>query len=159
VELAELPASPGLADADFDPAPARRGPRREAGDSVVTVTNLFPQTALPGLHQAFESWAERAACQGRTELFFPPHGERPEPRQRREQEARSICRACPVLEACRLEARQQREYGFWGGESEEERAAAGYPVALPVGRVARHIQALKAATYTGQRSSGRRTAG
>ena len=115
----------------------------------MTVTDLFLRTARPDPSQALESWSERAACGGRTELFFPPHGERPEPRQRREREARSICRACPVLEACRLEARQRREYGFWGGESEEERAAAGYPVALPVGRVARQIQALKAATYTG----------
>jgi len=114
----------------------------------VTVTNLFPQTAPPGPSQAFESWSERAACRGRTELFFPPLGERPEPRQRREREARSICCACPVLDACRLEARNQREYGFWGGESEEERAAAGYPVALPTGRVARRIQALKKATRT-----------
>lgn len=29
--------------------------------------------------------------------------------------------------ACRSEARHNRENGFWGGESEEERAAAGYP--------------------------------
>ena len=53
-----------------------------------------------------------------------------------------------MLEACRVEAREQREYGFWGGESEEERAAAGYGVALPTGRVARRIQAFKEATRT-----------
>jgi WhiB family redox-sensing transcriptional regulator len=47
---------------------------------------------------------------------------------------------CPVIEACRAWARERREYGFWGGESEEERAAAGYPVSLPTGRVARVIR-------------------
>ena len=39
---------------------------------------------------------------------------------------------------CRNWARQHREYGFWGGESEEERAAAGFRVDMPVGRVARY---------------------
>ena len=42
------------------------------------------------------------------------------------------------LEPCRDWAREQREYGFWGGESEEERAAAGFRVDMPVGRVARY---------------------
>ena len=139
-----MDASPGGPGTDFDPVPARRGPSSEAGDSAVTVTNLFGQGAGPS--PAFEAWSERAACRGRTDLFFPPPGERPGSRQRREQEARSICRACPVLKACRAEARKQREYGFWGGESEEERAAAGYPVALPTGRVARRIHELKEAT-------------
>jgi WhiB family redox-sensing transcriptional regulator len=39
---------------------------------------------------------------------------------------------------CREWARENREYGFWGGESEEERAAAGFRVDMPVGRVARY---------------------
>jgi WhiB family transcriptional regulator, redox-sensing transcriptional regulator len=114
----------------------------------VTVTILFPWAASPATSVAFEPWSERAACRGRTELFFPPHGERPERRERREREARSICRSCPVLEACRTEARRRREYGFWGGESEEERAAAGYGVALPTGRVAERIRTVKEATRT-----------
>jgi WhiB family transcriptional regulator, redox-sensing transcriptional regulator len=114
----------------------------------VTVTILFRQAALPNPSPAFQAWAERAACGGRTDLFFPPQKERPEQRERREHRARAICCTCPVLRACRAEARRQREYGFWGGESEEERAAAGYPVALPTGRVARRIQALKEATRT-----------
>ncbi len=56
----------------------------------------------------------------------------------RESKARAICTECPVLEPCRDWAREQREYGFWGGESEEERAAAGFRVDMPVGRVARY---------------------
>ena len=68
-----------------------------------------------------------AACQGRTPLFFGSNGERPQRRARREARARTLCQGCPVLEQCRDYARAHRENGFWGGESEEERAAAGYP--------------------------------
>jgi WhiB family redox-sensing transcriptional regulator len=84
------------------------------------------------------AWTVDAACQGETELFFAPPGERPEARATREARARAICFGCPVLEPCRSWAREQREYGFWGGESEEERAAAGFRVDMPVGRVARY---------------------
>lgn len=49
-----------------------------------------------------------------------------------------MCNQCSVLAECRDFARKNREYGFWGGESEEERAAAGYRVDMPVGRVARY---------------------
>jgi WhiB family redox-sensing transcriptional regulator len=79
-----------------------------------------------------------AACKGETRVFFAPPGERPEARERREAAARALCRSCPVLVECRQWAREHREYGFWGGESEEERAAAGYRVDMPVGRVARY---------------------
>ena len=34
-------------------------------------------------------------------------------------------------------AREHREYGFWGGESEEERHLAGFTVAAPIGIRAR----------------------
>jgi WhiB family transcriptional regulator, redox-sensing transcriptional regulator len=83
-------------------------------------------------------WQSIAKCAGQTNLFFAPPGERPEARARREAKARQICLVCPVLEPCRAWGRQNREYGFWGGESEEERAAAGYRVDMPVGRVARY---------------------
>jgi WhiB family redox-sensing transcriptional regulator len=83
-------------------------------------------------------WTDDAACQGRTSLFFAPPGERPEARAVREREARDVCAGCPVLLVCRDWAREHREYGFWGGESEEDRAAAGYRVDMPVGRVARY---------------------
>jgi len=84
------------------------------------------------------SWMSHGACKGHTNLFFAPAGERPEARERRETAARSLCLQCPVLIECRNWARDQREYGFWGAESEEERAAAGYRVDMPVGRVARY---------------------
>jgi len=84
------------------------------------------------------AWTEDAECIGQTELFFAPPGERPEARVVREGRARSICQECAVVESCRDWARENREYGFWGGESEEERAAAGFRVDMPVGRVARY---------------------
>jgi WhiB family transcriptional regulator, redox-sensing transcriptional regulator len=83
-------------------------------------------------------WMQEGVCAGNTALFFPPPGERPEAREVRESKARALCYSCPALEPCRSWARENREYGFWGGESEEERAAAGYRVDMPVGRVARY---------------------
>lgn len=91
------------------------------------------QTLVPG-----RSWMAQAVCVGETETFFAPAGERPEARELRELKARAICGTCPVLSPCRSWARHYREYGFWGGESEEERAAAGFRVEMPVGRIARY---------------------
>src|SRR4029453_11397416 len=84
------------------------------------------------------TWADEAACRGESRLFFAPAGERPEARATREAQARAVCRGCPALVDCRDWAREHREYGFWGGESEEDRAAAGFRVDMPVGRVARY---------------------
>jgi len=76
-------------------------------------------------------WMAEAACQGRTPLFFGIAGERPERRARREVRARKVCAECPVLSPCRDMARTNGENGFWGGESEEERAAAGWaPISI-----------------------------
>jgi WhiB family redox-sensing transcriptional regulator len=74
-----------------------------------------------------DAWMAQADCRGRTNLFFGQAGERPERRIRREGSARAMCATCPVVEPCRERARAGRENGFWGGESEEERAAAGFP--------------------------------
>ena len=71
-----------------------------------------------------QDWMEHAACRGLTHLFFPPHGEQAEARERREAVARTVCHGCAVLAECRDFARAQREQGFWGGENEDERRAA-----------------------------------
>jgi WhiB family transcriptional regulator, redox-sensing transcriptional regulator len=84
-----------------------------------------------------QEWMEQALCHGRTGMFFAPHAERPQARVRREAKARQVCQACPVIFECRRYARVHLEYGFWGGESEEERASAGFSVPAPVGGRAR----------------------
>jgi WhiB family transcriptional regulator, redox-sensing transcriptional regulator len=86
---------------------------------------------------ARQSWMSYARCKGERHLFFPPLAERPQARLRREARARLVCEACPVQSPCRLFARVHREYGFWGGESEEDRGDAGYPVPSPIGGRAR----------------------
>lgn len=82
-------------------------------------------------------WQDFAACKGRTRLFFAPKAERPQARARREAKAQKLCSACPVLDRCRSFARQNREYGYWGGESEEDRHLAGFTVSAPIGVRAR----------------------
>lgn len=79
------------------------------------------------------SWVSKATCRGASHLYFATDRERPGRRARRETAARSLCATCPVLIPCRTWARTNREYGFWGGESEDERVAAGYRPALASG--------------------------
>jgi WhiB family redox-sensing transcriptional regulator len=79
------------------------------------------------------NWMDQAVCKGRTHLFFPPKAERPQARVRREAHARRLCLSCPVQAECQVFARSNREYGYWGGESEEERHLAGFTVAAPIG--------------------------
>lgn len=94
-------------------------------------------SALPNLNdetsEIVEGWREHAACNGRLELFFARKAERPEARARREAKAQRLCDECAVRAACRSFARVHREYGFWGGESEEERHMAGYTLTAPIG--------------------------
>jgi WhiB family transcriptional regulator, redox-sensing transcriptional regulator len=71
-------------------------------------------------------WSLRAECVGKTSLFFAPPSEGPDARRFRESKAARICAVCPVVAPCREWAREHREYGFWGGESEDSRAAAGF---------------------------------
>jgi len=76
-------------------------------------------------------WASDALCTGKYDHFFAPPGERRTRRTKREALARSYCNNCQVLLACRSWARETREHGFWGGESEEQRALLGYPPRSP----------------------------
>ncbi|MFM8794415.1 MAG: WhiB family transcriptional regulator [Acidimicrobiales bacterium] len=85
------------------------------------------------------AWTSDARCRGLSEIFFPPAAERPQARERREAQAREVCGACPVLRDCRDFARRHREYGFGGGESEEDRHAAGFRLIAPIGVRARNI--------------------
>jgi WhiB family transcriptional regulator, redox-sensing transcriptional regulator len=85
-----------------------------------------------------DDWMDAGACKGLTHLFFPPAAERPQARERRETAARQVCQSCAVKTVCQGFAREHHEYGFWGGESEDERHAAGFRLIAPIGVRARH---------------------
>ena len=89
-----------------------------------------------------DAWMGKAACKGLTTVFFPPSAERPQARERREALARSVCSSCQVVTTCREFARSNHEYGFWGGESEDERHAAGYRLIAPIGTRARPLDVI-----------------
>ena len=76
------------------------------------------------------TWRERAQCKGSTHLFFASPLERPGRKARRERLARTLCAACPVQHPCRSWARENREFGLWGGETEDERSQAGFRPSL-----------------------------
>ena len=90
-----------------------------------------------GLEPVDDDWMRAAACKGLTHLFFPSSAERPQARERREATARQVCATCSVKGACQEFARLNHEYGFWGGESEDERHAAGFRLIAPIGVRAR----------------------
>jgi WhiB family transcriptional regulator, redox-sensing transcriptional regulator len=82
-------------------------------------------------------WQDFAACKGNTELFFARKAERPQARERREAKAHRLCAVCPVQVPCRSFARENHEYGYWGGENEEDRHLLGFTVSAPIGIRAR----------------------
>ncbi len=90
-------------------------------------------------------WREFAACKGHVQLFFAKKAERPEARARRETKARELCDSCPVFEQCRSWARDNREYGYWGGENEEDRYLLGYRVTAAIGSRTRGGEVAKTA--------------
>lgn len=103
-------------------------------------TTVVPPGSAPTLVASAEATQELSSlygaersfpCGGRTHLFFAPPGERRVRREKRETTARSYCGQCSVKEMCKLAGRAGREHGIWGGENDEERAAAGYAPMFP----------------------------
>ncbi|MGD9482875.1 WhiB family transcriptional regulator [Streptomyces sp. TRM70308] len=68
-------------------------------------------------------WRERSACREEDpELFFPIGSTGSAALQI--EEAKAVCRRCPVMETCLQWARDRGEdAGVWGGLSEDERRA------------------------------------
>lgn len=99
------------------------------------------RVAHPPVIAAIEDreWNDFAICRGRGDLFFEPFGERPGPR-RREAVAKRLRAQCPVQLACLGAGRRNKESGIWGGETEEERALAGY---APRANVRRSVVAAR----------------
>jgi hypothetical protein len=68
-----------------------------------------------------EEWKDRAACKGKTALFYPKDIDGTN-RARTDgyREGRRICQGCPVRREC-TEAGKSERHGLWGGMSENER--------------------------------------
>ena len=68
-------------------------------------------------------WRHRAVCRDEDpELFFPIGNSGPAIRQI--EDAKSVCRRCPVTEQCLSWALTSgQDSGVWGGLSEDERRA------------------------------------
>lgn len=65
-----------------------------------------------------ETWQQKALCpQTDPDAFFPENGGST-------QDAKAICRRCPVIDPCRNYALDHEvRFGVWGGLSENERRA------------------------------------
>ena len=67
------------------------------------------------MSSAFD-WRAKAACRDKDpELFFPVGNTGAAYQQI--EEAKAVCRTCKVIDAC------LKDYGVWGGLSEDERRA------------------------------------
>jgi WhiB family redox-sensing transcriptional regulator len=102
----------------------------------MTLTAEIPDIEI----DRYADWQDFAACKGQMPLFFARKAERPQDRARREAKAEKLCKSCPVRSQCLESSRENREYGFWAGESEEQRHLAGYTLTAPIGIRARHAR-------------------
>lgn len=86
---------------------------------------MMEALSQPGPIAELWEWQFQGLCRTTSpEVFFHPEGERGPARRRRDERAKEVCSACPVLERCRTHALAVREpYGVWGGMSEEDRVA------------------------------------
>ena len=71
------------------------------------------------------SWQFRGSCLSHpAEVFFPEADSR-RVRRRHEEEAKRICRDCPVMQKCRDHAVKTPErYGIWGATTARERGTS-----------------------------------
>jgi WhiB family redox-sensing transcriptional regulator len=94
---------------------------------------------LPPPTEEAWNWQLRGKClEYPVGLFFPEERGQSSNRRRQENEAKSICRQCPVLAECRAHAlRTPEQHGIWGamtaGERARELLGRGACHALPTG--------------------------
>lgn len=70
-----------------------------------------------------EHWVRWAACRTAPPDLFFPEGSAVEVYEKTE-EAKAVCRTCPVVRSCRTDALKRGEAsGIWGGLDERERRA------------------------------------
>ncbi len=84
------------------------------------MTAVYPVDTRAG--DEYWSWQLRGNClDSPAEVFFPESAPRGD-RRRREEQAKRICRGCPVLDLCRDHAVSAPErYGIWGATTPRER--------------------------------------
>ncbi|AWK08188.1 hypothetical protein DDQ41_03710 [Streptomyces spongiicola] len=81
------------------------------------------------LYDPERRWLDRALCRTvHPDKFFAPNGSQlgrkpADVTQSIWDDAKAICRRCPVLEECRRDTKGE-EYGVWGGVDEYERHRA-----------------------------------
>lgn len=82
-------------------------------------TREAPGTPVPKINKRNPTgWMDNAACAGVTDRTFRKFfGEDSEQRRM----VRKYCRTCPVLDACKAYGNAGREYGVWGGLTENDR--------------------------------------
>lgn len=81
-------------------------------------TDTSEQYELPSLRFADNGWYDRAACKGQTEkfLFQRYRGINGRSLKVRVEEAKAICRGCPVQMRClRFAVKNHIRFGIWGG--------------------------------------------
>ncbi|RSS15373.1 WhiB family transcriptional regulator [Streptomyces sp. WAC05458] len=80
-------------------------------------TSYAPDADLP----VNTNWRDRSACREEDpDLFFPIGNTGPALLQI--EEAKAVCRRCPVMERCLQWALESgQEYGVWGGLDEDDR--------------------------------------
>lgn len=80
-------------------------------------------------------------CTTQPDLFHAPDEGRADVNDRktdRVQAALELCLDCPLMIACRDWARANRQFGIWGGETDEERTSASAVSHLPAPDVQRY---------------------
>ena len=70
-----------------------------------------------------QDWREKALGKflDDVEIFFPPEGAHPDVRRTVEEQAKRICRQCPVVGACLEYAVRNHEQGVWGATNDAQR--------------------------------------
>lgn len=100
---------------------------RRVANNPITL-DVVPKSDISVLRLAFASedrvWQDDAACVGSPRYFYGPPAEKMESKDQRESAAKKICSTCSVRIPCLDYAKENREYGIWGGTNEDERQFA-----------------------------------
>jgi WhiB family transcriptional regulator, redox-sensing transcriptional regulator len=82
-----------------------------------------PSARLPRALESEWDWQLQGRCRTYPSQVFFPDDDRGKRLRDREEDAKRVCRGCPVLEACRRHALSLPEqFGVWGAMTARERA-------------------------------------